>query len=458
MILKRLMYVVVLLTLIHTAPFRATAQPSGPAASTSDGVPAGVNTAANQESQGASISDEPKDAFTLKQALALALLKHPDLASYSLEIRAREARALQAGVLPNPEIEVEIENWGGNKDMRGFDSAETTLAVSQRIELGGKRSKRAQVAALEANIAGWDYAAKRLDVLTEVNKAFVAAATEQERLASIEDLHRLARQSRDIAAARVEAGKASPIDETRSSAELGKTTIELERARTSLDAARKRLASACGLEVLHFGRVHSEIVLASSIPSFDHLADHIGKNPDLARWSSEIAHRRASLNLERANRLPDPSVRAGVRWFNENSETAFVAAISFPIPLFNRNTGAVTEAEYRLARAEEEHRAARLRTQAALADAYQTLSSAFAEASALKKEVIPALQSAYDAVQEGYRYGKFGQIDVLDAQRALFESRNRYVDAHGAFLRALADIERLAGTGAGLPVNPADKE
>jgi cobalt-zinc-cadmium efflux system outer membrane protein len=403
-------------------------------------------------------ADEPRNALTLKQALALALLKHPDLASYSLEIRAREARALQAGAFPNPEIELEIENWGGNKDRRRFEAAESTLAISQLIEVSGKRSKRQQAAVLEKENAGWDYEAKRLDVLTEVNKTFVTAVTEQERLAFIEDLYRLALQSRDIAAARVEAGKASPIDETRSSAELGKTKIELERAKTSLDAARKRLALACGLEAPSFGNIQGELALAASIPSFDELASRIGKNPDLARWSTETAQRRALVNLERANRIPDPSIRAGVRRFNENKETAFIAAISFPLPLFNGNSGSIAEAELRLAKAEKEQRAAELKTRAALTDAYQTLTSAFDEANALKNEVIPALQSAYDAVQEGYRYRKFGQIDVLDAQRTLFESRNRYVDARGSFLKAFADIERLTGAGPEPRLKPTDNE
>ena len=56
---------------------------------------------------------EPTGEVTLQHALALALLENPKLRSYSLEVRAAEARVLQAGLLPNPEIELGIGEFGG---------------------------------------------------------------------------------------------------------------------------------------------------------------------------------------------------------------------------------------------------------------------------------------------------------------------------------------------------------
>ena len=52
--------------------------------------------------------EEPTGVITLRQALALALMKNPELAVFSWEARAREAQALQARLLPNPELDVEV--------------------------------------------------------------------------------------------------------------------------------------------------------------------------------------------------------------------------------------------------------------------------------------------------------------------------------------------------------------
>jgi len=55
---------------------------------------------------------ERQDTITLRQALALTLIKNPELVVYSRDIRAAEARILQAKALPNPEMEVEVELAG----------------------------------------------------------------------------------------------------------------------------------------------------------------------------------------------------------------------------------------------------------------------------------------------------------------------------------------------------------
>ena len=125
---------------------------------------------------------EPTGAVTLREALALALMHNPDLKAFSWDVRASEAKQLQASLWPNPELEVEIEEAGGSGERKGFDGAETTIQLSQLIEMGDKRGKRTKLASLEKELAGWDYEAKRLDVFTEVAKAFVEVLAAQQRL------------------------------------------------------------------------------------------------------------------------------------------------------------------------------------------------------------------------------------------------------------------------------------
>jgi outer membrane protein, heavy metal efflux system len=391
-----------------------------------------------------SLASETKE-LTLEQAITLAVEKSPELATYSWEMRARDGKVTQTGTFPNPELEFSIENFWGNKDLRSFDGAEYTLAITQLIELGGKRSKRADVAGIEHALAKWDYEVKKRDLLNEVTKAFVDVIAEQERLKVTDELYRLAEQSLNTVAARVQAGKVSPIEETRASAELSKAQIELERAKRSLDAARKRLSAALGSPVPVFEKAVGQLDLDPDIPSSEQLVQNINTNPDVARWTAELGQRRTALNLERANRIPDPSVSIGVRRLRETETNAFVAGISFPLPLFNRNSGAVSEAESRLSKAEEEQKAALLKTHSALAEAYLALSSAFVEATALKTSILPGIQSVFDAVQEGYRYGKFGYLDLLDAQRSLSESKRQYIESLAAYRKAYADVERLTG-------------
>ncbi len=386
--------------------------------------------------------------LTLEQAITIALEKNPELSSSSWEIRAREGKITQAGAFPNPEFSFNMDNFGGNKDLRGFDGAEYTLALTQLIELGGKRSKRAYAAGIERDLGKWDYEAKKLDLLNEVTKAFTDVIAEQERLKVSEELHSLAEQSLNTVSARVQAGKVSPIEEIKASAELSKSKIEFERAKRSLDAARKRLSTVMGSPTPVFEKAVGQLDLAADIPSSDQLAQNIYRNPDVARWVTEIEQRRAAMNLERANRLPDPSISIGVKRFRERETSAMVAGISFPLPIFNRNSGAVAEAESRLSKAEQEQKTALLKAYSSLTEAYATLSSSFVEATALKTSILPGLQTAFDSIQEGYRYGKFSYLDLLDAQRSLSESKKQFIESLAAYRKAHADVERLTGRAA----------
>jgi cobalt-zinc-cadmium efflux system outer membrane protein len=383
--------------------------------------------------------------ITLAQAQALALLKSPELAAFSYEVRAREAQALQAGLLPNPELGVEIEDFGGTREFHGFSSSQTTVQIGQTIPLTGRPAKQRQVALLESDLARWDYQAKRQDVLADVAKAFVDVLAAQERLAVASDLLRLAEQVAGTTAARVQAGKVSPVEETKAKVALATVWIELERARRNLDGARKRLAATWAEPSPTFERAEGLLDALASIPASEQLAESIDKNPDIARWGKELDQRDAVLKLAEAKRVPEPTVNLGFRHISETSDQTVVMGVSIPLPVFDRNQGGIAEAQRRIFKAQEERASARFKVLTALAEAYQALTSAHTEAAALAAQVIPGAESAFEAASEGYRQGKLGYLDVLDAQRTLFEARSRYIEALAAYHKAAADVKRLTG-------------
>lgn len=235
----------------------------------------------------------------------------------------------------------------------------------------------------------------------------------------------------------------APIEETRAGAALASTRLELARVERELEAGRRRLAATWGSASPRFDAVAGRLSETAPIPALEELAARLSRNPELVRWETEFEQRRAALELERARAVPDVTIGAGPRWLSESRDLAFVVGVSVPLPLFNRNEGAVEEARRRLEKADYEREAARVRLTAALGDVYRSLSIATAEVATLQAEILPAAQAAFDAVNEGYRFGKFGLLDVLDGQRALFEARGRLVRALSDYHRAAAEAARL---------------
>jgi outer membrane protein, heavy metal efflux system len=246
-------------------------------------------------------------------------------------------------------------------------------------------------------------------------------------------------------AARVQAGKVSPIEETRARVIVSTARLQAQQARSSHAAAKKRLAASWGSTAPVFEGVSGSLDTTAPLPSLEALTARVQMNPDIARWTSEMEARRAQVEVARSKAVPDLTVSGGVRYLNETKESAFVLGLSIPLPLFDRNQGGIREAHARLTKAELERRAAEVRVSTAFADAYQSLVSAANEITTLQNDVLPAAEEAFQATQEGYRLGKFGLLDVVDVQRTLFDTRGRYLEALAVYHKAVAEVERFSG-------------
>ncbi len=389
--------------------------------------------------------EQSVDALSLQQALSRALMRNPKLAAVSWEWRARDAAALQAGLLPNPALRFDLENFIGTGILSGTDAAEATLSLEQRFETAGKRQKRKKAAMLEQALTGWDYETLRLDLFTDVTQIFIEVLGDQEKVALAKDLLDLASQVADVVTRRVEAGKVSPVEAIKTDVALSSAKINLNRAERELVASRLALAAMWGSKQARFKSVTGQLAPEESIPSFEQLIARLSQNPELARWDTELAQRNAVLDLEKAEAIPDISLSGGFRQFNETDDSALVGGISIDLPFFDRNQGNIRVARVQILKAEASRRAARLRLRTDLAQAHRILATTHSEAKGLKNDLLPGAKKAFEAVREGYRLGKFNLLDVFDAQRTLAEARAQYLQTQIDYQKSVADVERIIG-------------
>ena len=396
-------------------------------------------------------AEEPTGTITLPQALAVALAGNPDLAAHRWELRALEAQALQEGRRSNPELEFELEEFGGTDELGGTGVMESTLKLAKTIETGGKRKKRAHAASLETKLGGWDWESKRLDVATEVSKAFADVLVGQERLSLASDLLELAEEMHKTVSQKVRAGKVSPIEETKARIELASASLERASRESELEAARSSLSMTWGSSTPKFDRASGQAGKLMPVPHPEEIEGNLRTNPDLARWVDELAYRKSLVDMEKAKMKPDLTFSGGIKKLNEAEDYAFVIGVSVPLPLFDRNRDSLRKAAYLLSKAGEERRAAEAKLKNLATDAYRRLVTANREAITLRDEVIPDAEAAFEATREGYRHGKFDYIEVLDAQRTMFEMRDRFLRVLADYYTTKRDLERLTAA----PLNGA---
>jgi len=190
--------------------------------------------------------------LTLREALALATSKSPELAAFSFDQRAADARLLQAGLRPNAVVLLECDNFLGGGDFNGFQQSETTISLSRLLELGGKRTARREVARAGQVAVEFDDEVKRRDVLRRTTEAFVEVLGAQRFVDLAEETAKLAGAFVPLIQKRAAAGVASSVDTARGDVALATAQIGVEQARRDLAAARRVLATGPASAVAEF--------------------------------------------------------------------------------------------------------------------------------------------------------------------------------------------------------------
>ncbi len=407
-----------------------------------------------QDSSAAVISVHETGDLTLPDAINLALLRNPELAAFATEMRALQGVTLQAGLLRNPELSVNVENPGNIQKLSGDVNSPdavaqevvqqlTTIRIGQLIELGGKRAARVNAALLGEELAAKDYESRRVEIMARVANLFTDVLAGQERLRLAEETRHLAQTVVDAVMHRVQAGKVPPIEETRAKVGLSATNIEYEQARRDLISARKRLALMWDSSNPQFDKALGILEVAVAPPDFQLLQQRVLDNPLALRAMKNIEHRKALLKVEETRRIPNLTLNAGAVHHAQLGGTTAVAGIMIPLPLFDRNQGNLKEAHHRVSKAEDEQQATELRLKTELALSYEAMSAAWNEINILRDEILPGAKSAFNVMRRGYELGKFGLLELLDAQRVLFQNQVLYVRALANYQRLVNEIERL---------------
>ncbi|WP_229257516.1 TolC family protein [Duganella callida] len=400
---------------------------------------------------GARAADTTSTPLTLEQAIVMALFASPELRSVAQDVAIAAGARVQAGLRPNPELSLLREGTSSNSGRTD------TYQLSQPIELGGKRDARIRLADRDQALARGDVAVTAAELRANVTAAYLEALTAQEHVALARESLSLAGKATNAAGRRVAAGKISPLEQTRSSVAEAGARLELSQALADAALARRRLAAYWGgTQPENRPLLVPDIDLAA-IPSLTELQTRLASSPQMRRARAQIEREEAQVNLAKADRVPDLTVTLGRKKDSLANVTQTVVGVAVPLPLFNRNQGSLLSALRRVDKARTDAEREYLKAAQALADAHQRAMVAQEQIDSMRKEILPAAQSAFNAAVTGFELGKFGFIDVLDAQRTLFQSRAQYLGALSARYRSLADLRRFVAVEGDVGTPPTDR-
>jgi len=379
-------------------------------------------------------------SLTLADALERARQSNPELRALALEAAAVDAAGRQAALPPNPALEYVREGTASQ-------GGSSTIQLSIPLELGGKRAARMVVARAGSRAAALELAVGKARVEAEVAAAYHQTWLAQQHVALAAQVSESGRRSSDAAARRVLAGKISPVEEARARVAEANWRMEGVTAQRELDEARIRLASLLGSEAGVLGTLSAPASPEDAALPPAQLDQMVATAPAIERAAAEVEAGDASVQLERAQRIPDVSFIVGSKREGPERERLRqnIIGVSVPLPLFNRNQGAILAAERRADKARAELEATRLRVRSEAMQAHARLQAALQQERLVRQDILPGAQYAAEAAMKGFEAGKFNYVEVLDAQRTWVQAQGQHLRAISDFYRAKADLAKLLG-------------
>lgn len=362
--------------------------------------------------------------LTLAEAQRTAFQRNWDVLAARSDVDFASAQRIVSREFPNPtasfsvtkiSVDQKYPNQGGSVWNRDYDSV---AAISQLLEIGGKRKSRRESAqaGFEGARARLEDARRTLELgvaqsYADVLQAEANSAILQQSAASL-------KREAQIAAVRLQAGDISASDQSRIQINAQQFELDAQSAAAAAKAARESLKLLLGLpkSAPDFALLDTLESLASQQPAISTPAPSAVRADVLAAEKS-LQKAEADLKLQRALRIPDPTFTAQYEHQPLTQPHTLGFGVSFPLPLWNRNRGAIVGAQ--ASRDQAKVQLEKIKAQAAsdLAIAQINYDNAIRRWSQYKGELRDKSAKVRASVAFAYDKGGASLLDLLTAER-----------------------------------------
>ena len=411
-----------------------------------DRQPSMATTAAFQSEDQPPLPPEPiphgpasKTGVTLDELQSIALANNPTLVQAAARIDAARGRWLQAGLYPNPSAGYMADEIGmaGRAGMQGF-------AISQEIVRGGKLGLERAAVSQEIAQAQQQFESQRLRVLNDVRSQFYNLLAAQRTMELSGELVRLGEQGLKAADDLFRAQEVSRVDLLQARVELSTARVAAEIAQNRYVAVWRRVAATLGAPDMQPLPAAGD--LEAGMPELtweESLARVLAASPELAAARAEVARASWRVRRARAEPIPNLHVQAGVQHDNEGGDDVANLQIMLPVPIHNKNQGAIRAAEAELRMAQAQVARLELQLQTRLAAAFERYANSRQQVQRYSREILPDARTSLELVTRGYRLGEFAYLPLLEAQRTVSRTNLAYLNALEQLWESATAIEGL---------------
>jgi len=388
-------------------------------------------------------------AVSLIEARHMAFHRNWDLLGAQSDVDIAAAERSVAKEFPNPTASLSSTKWGDHSGSTPSGNSywdrdyDTVTAVSQLLEIGGKRRARQESAQAGVQNAEARLADARRLLKAGVTQAYVAALVAARKQGILNDSAVSLRQEATIAEVRQRTGDISSTDKHQ--IEIAAERLELDAAAVQADAHNARVALEA---LLGEAQPQGNIMLTDTLESLvDWQGDtlpaqcNVSDRPDIVAAEAVRSKTRADLQLQRAMRIPDPTLLIQYEHAPPDQPNTVGVGVSFPLPFWNFNKGNIAAAQ--AAREQADIQLGKIRAQVVtdIATAQISYTAALARWHRCRDELMPKSHDVRESVSLAYQKGSASLLDLLSAQRNDNDIRLETIQAAADAANALAALQ-----------------
>jgi cobalt-zinc-cadmium efflux system outer membrane protein len=355
-------------------------------------------------------------------------------------VEAQRGNWWQVGLHPNP-----LVGYVGYQLGSGGRAEQQGVLIEQEFVTGRKLALNREIACQQVLRAEQEFAAQQQRVLTDVRMAFFDALVAQRRFEIAQSHHRTLLQDYPAVERMHRAGETELRDLLPVNLEHGTAEVELNKAANQHARAWWSLAAVAGVPQMAPAALRGDLeTVPTDISWNDTLQRLLSSSPEIAIAMINVERARWAVARARAEPIPNMKFQGAVLQDNGiGGKTDGNVELVFPLPLFNKNAGAIRQAEAELMAAERALAQLELDLQHRLAPVYERYATAANQVRRYRERILPTVEQSLDLARRGYEGGLFPYLDLLAAQRTFFETNMRYVEAIRELRASAAEIEGL---------------
>lgn len=393
----------------------------------------------------------------------------PTLAQSAARLRAAQAAVASSSAAALPTVGANASSSRARSGTQLSDGSSTAristshslgLSASWELDLWGRVSAGVSAAQASAQASADDLAAARLSLQAAVAQTYFSLRTAEAQAALLAETLKAYNKSWELTRNRQAAGVASSADVAQAEVQYKTTQVQLLEAQTTRSQLEHALAALLGQAPAAFALEATAALPAPADVPQALPSDLLQRRPDIAAAERRVAAANAQIGVARAAYFPTLTLSAAGGYRGAPLSDLFSAPNLFwslgPALAASIFDGGARSAAVETARANHAQVTAAYRQTvlSALQEVEDNLTAAaaLAQEEQLQREATAAAQRALDVVENQYRAGTVGYLNVLNAQTTVLSSQRSLIDVKSRRLSAVnALLKNVAGRWEALP-------